>query len=70
MRIIVTVLCVIASVLLAGYGFMNLTEATQGVGIICLACLFGIWARIAQAGFHDERLRALLTEAAKLFKPG
>lgn len=65
MRAIVSILCIIASIILGVYGWLHLTVATFGVGIICLACLFGIWARIAQAGFFDERSRALLVEAVK-----
>lgn len=37
------------SVLVALGGFASLSEATTGVGLICLACLLGIYARIFQA---------------------
>lgn len=47
---------------LAVFGVMSLSEATMGVGLIGLACFFGIVARLAQA-------RTLATEAAKAPKP-
>lgn len=39
----------------AGLGILTLTEATMGVGIIGLACLCGIFARIAQASYHQNQ---------------
>lgn len=35
-------------------GFLNLTGATKGVGIICIGCFIGILARIYQASIRDE----------------
>lgn len=60
MRVLLFTLWLLASVALAGAGFWNLTEATKGVGLIALALLFAVFARIAQAGHFDERLRELI----------
>lgn len=47
-----TITLVVLSVILAGAGFVNLSEATLGVGGIALACWFAILARMSQAGDH------------------
>lgn len=44
-----TILWIIIAVLLAIAGVVQLTGATVGVGLICIGCLFGIFARISQA---------------------
>jgi hypothetical protein len=41
-------------------GFMFLSEATTGVGIIAFACLIGILARVAQAAEQHKELLAKL----------
>jgi len=41
-------------------GALSLTNATLGVGSICAACLFAIFARIAQAGAHHRAVLAAL----------
>jgi hypothetical protein len=47
--------------LIAGFaGLMSLSEATMGVGIIGLACLFGIFARIEQARAQHYKLMGSL----------
>ena len=51
-----TVLMIILSLLSAVIGVFSLSEATMGVGVICLACLIAIYARIAQAAAHDDKL--------------
>jgi hypothetical protein len=48
------VLGIIALLLGAG-GLATLTQATEGVGLIGLACLFGILARISQADAHRQQ---------------
>lgn len=39
-------------------GFAALSQATLGVGLLVGACLFGIFARIAQAREHQREWRA------------
>lgn len=43
-------------------GFLNLSEATLGVGLIAIGCLFGIVSRIAQASKHQKELMEKLSE--------
>jgi uncharacterized paraquat-inducible protein A len=43
------VVLIILSVLISLGGLVLLTQATQGVGLICFACLLAIFTRIAQA---------------------
>jgi hypothetical protein len=54
------VFAVVLSVLgcgLALVGFLVLTQATTGVGLIGLACFVGILARLAQASsYHQQQL--------------
>ncbi len=57
-----TGLLVLLSILAGGAGFIFLSEATMGVGIIGLAALLGIWARIAQADTNHKKLEAKLFE--------
>ena len=49
-------LIVLVSILAAVAGFFFLSEATMGVGIIGLAGVLGIWARMAQANKHHSEL--------------
>lgn len=49
-------LLVVVAVIVAVAGASVLTPATQGVGVVCLACLVAILARIKQAGAHQEEL--------------
>ena len=37
-------------------GFLFLSQATQGVGILAVAILFAAWARIAQANKHHAEV--------------
>lgn len=56
---------VAVSLLLALFGFVMLTQATNGVGAVALGCFFGILARIAQASaHHQEQLKRLDSRAA------
>lgn len=43
------IVLIVIAVLIAGYGFLSLSQATMGAGLIATACLVGILARIAQA---------------------
>jgi hypothetical protein len=52
----------ILALIIAGFGMMSLTQATMGVGILAIACLFAIFARIAQASAHQKELKRLLIE--------
>ncbi len=61
------VLLGIIALLVGLVGGMMLSPATQGVGVIALACLFGILARIMQAGSHradDAHLAKMQADAA------
>lgn len=53
-------LLIVISVLVALVGAFNLSEATKGVGIIAIACLLAIYARIAQAYTNHSEVKALL----------
>lgn len=53
---------IILAVLAWGAGVMTLSNATLGVGAIATACLFGIFARIAQASAQHAELRRLLAK--------
>ena len=58
-------LLVVLSVLLAVVGAVSLSQATMGVGVICLGVAFGVWARIAQAAEHrKEDLKRASSAAA------
>ena len=37
------------AIVVAGFGVLSLSQATIGVGLICLGCFIAILARIAQA---------------------
>lgn len=49
---VLALLLVLASGLTAFAGFVQLTQATVGVGTIALACYLGIVARLVQASGH------------------
>jgi predicted branched-subunit amino acid permease len=48
-------LLVIVAILAAIIGALSLSQATSGVGIICIACFLGILARLAQASEHNAK---------------
>jgi hypothetical protein len=52
------VLLVVIAVLTAIFGAASLSQATMGVGIICIGCFIAILARIVQASVqHNELLK-------------
>lgn len=51
---------IIVAIILGIAGLLSLSEATQGVGLIGLACLAGILARLRQAADHQEQLEKRL----------
>ncbi len=55
---------VLIAILMAGIGFLFLSDATTGVGIIGLAALMGIFARLAQANKHHNELMEKMEELA------
>lgn len=60
-----TAVLVVISVVAALAGGAMLSQATQGVGVICIGVAFGVWARIAQAAAHrKEALRVAERDAA------
>ena len=52
------------AVLVGLAGLLFLSNATTGVGVICFACLFAIFARIAQAEEQHKELKRLLDRRA------
>jgi hypothetical protein len=53
-----SIVLLLIALLAAGIGFISLSEATMGVGMIAVACLLAIIARIMQAtAFHTEIMR-------------
>lgn len=60
MNAFVMVIMILAALLLGAIGLNSLTQATIGVGLICLGAVAGILARIAQSGAqHADVLRQL-----------
>ena len=55
-----TVLLVVLALLIALAAAAYLTQATLGVGLMALACLLGILARLAQATVQHAELKRLL----------
>lgn len=53
-------LLVVLAILLALIGFFSLSQATTGVGILACACLFAIFARIAQASDHHAQVMKVI----------
>jgi hypothetical protein len=51
---------IIAAWLALAGGFLALGQASQGIGVIGLACFLAIMARIAQAQDHHREEMALL----------
>lgn len=45
-----------------GIGFISLSEATFGVGVIALGLMAGIFARLFQASAHHDEIEALLIQ--------
>lgn len=56
---------VLVAIALAVWGSDRLTQATQGVGIICLAVFVAVLARLAQAADHHAELRRILEREPK-----
>jgi hypothetical protein len=59
-----TVRLVLVALAIGAFGALSLSQATLGVGIICLACLLGILGRIAQAYEQHKEIRKLLQKNA------
>jgi len=55
MKVVLVVLAFLAF-LAAAFGALSLSNATMGVGFICLGCLAAVGARIAQASAHHTEL--------------
>lgn len=54
------------AILSAFIGLLSLSQATLGVGFLALACLLGIFARIAQAASH-ARAQAVVRDTPSAF---
>lgn len=69
---ILDIILIIVALAAGAWGFLNLTQATNGVGWIGLGCLAAILARLAQAGvYHKElmdTLRGIQTDINRLCK--
>ena len=50
-------------------GVLSLSQATQGVGLIGLACFIGILTRIGQAGIHRDQQQKEAKAAALAAQP-
>ncbi len=46
-------------------GTFQLTQATVGVGIICIGCATAIFARIAQESAHHKQLLNKISDSTK-----
>jgi hypothetical protein len=51
-----TILLVFVSLVAACAGLVSLSNSTAGVGGVTTACLFAIFARMAQSGVQHKRL--------------
>jgi len=58
-------LLIVLAIGLAVTGIFGLGQASIGLGILVIACLVGILARIAQAETHQTEIKKLLQEASK-----
>ena len=56
MGLILVLLSLLATII----GFLTLTQATMGVGILAVACILAIFARIAQADAQHKELKKML----------
>ncbi len=56
---------VLISIAMAFYGATTLTQATTGVGVICLGVFVAILARLMQAADHHAEVRKLLERPPK-----
>lgn len=57
------------AIAVAVIGFGSLSQATQGVGLIGLACFIGILIRIGQAGMHRDQQQKEAKAAALAAQP-
>ena len=48
---------VLISIVVVAAGFLSLTQATQGVGIVAVGAVLAIFARLAQASKQHAELR-------------
>lgn len=51
---------VLLSLIALGIGFIYLSQATMGVGILAIACVLAVFARLAQAEAHQKELKILM----------
>lgn len=56
MQTAVTVLLILIGIAVALIGAFTLTQATQGVGLLAIACFLAILARMSQAAGHQAQL--------------
>src|SRR6266700_5442903 len=53
---------VVAALWAAYYGAEHLTQATEGAGVLALACFVAVLARITQAGVQHEEMTSRLRQ--------
>jgi len=58
------VILAILGFLVLCFGFLSLSSATLGVGLIGVALFFGVLARMVQAGRHSANLATAIRERA------
>ncbi len=56
------VLLVLLAILIALVAGLSLSQATLGVGLMALACLFAIFARLVQAAAQHAELKRLIDQ--------
>ena len=59
---LIAAILLVISVAFFLWGQSQLSQATLGVGILAIACLFGIWARILQAASDHYALMDYLSK--------
>lgn len=55
-----TIVLVLLAFLIVVFAALSVTQATLGVGLMALACLFAILARLVQAESHHAELKRLI----------
>jgi hypothetical protein len=60
-----TIFLLVVSAMMVVYGFLSLTPATLGVGLIGIACWFGILSRISQAETHHHELMEMIAASGQ-----
>lgn len=54
------IIFILIALICVGGALFTTSQATMGVGLVCLACLFGIFARLMQADEQDKNIQKTL----------